>query len=127
MGLHLLSFVGFVISGVFAVWLVWGIARSGRGCRATRSVPHAAAGPCARSSSSTGSCGSARTMRPLAALGVDRRPERVQHGLLGRLDDRGEERVQVRVGNGERSTAVGGASSRSLAAVEKARKISPLP
>ena len=30
MGLHLLSFVGFVISGVFAVWLVWGIARSGR-------------------------------------------------------------------------------------------------
>ncbi len=29
-GLHLLSFVGFVISGIFAVWLVWGIARSGR-------------------------------------------------------------------------------------------------
>ena len=29
-GLHLLSFVGFTISGVFAVWLVWGIARSGR-------------------------------------------------------------------------------------------------
>ena len=30
MGLHLLSFVGFVISGIFGVWLVWGIARSGR-------------------------------------------------------------------------------------------------
>jgi ubiquinone biosynthesis protein len=30
MGLHLLSFVGFVLSGIFAVWLVWGIARSGR-------------------------------------------------------------------------------------------------
>jgi ubiquinone biosynthesis protein len=30
MGLHLLSFVGFMISGIFAVWLVWGIARSGR-------------------------------------------------------------------------------------------------
>ncbi len=29
-GLHLLSFVGFVLSGIFAVWLVWGIARSGR-------------------------------------------------------------------------------------------------
>ena len=29
-GLHLLSFVGFVVSGAFAVWLVWGIARSGR-------------------------------------------------------------------------------------------------
>jgi ubiquinone biosynthesis protein len=29
-GLHLLSFVGFIISGVFGVWLVWGIARSGR-------------------------------------------------------------------------------------------------
>ena len=29
-GLHLVSFVGFVLSGVFAVWLVWGIARSGR-------------------------------------------------------------------------------------------------
>jgi hypothetical protein len=26
----LLSFIGFVLSGVFAVWLVWGIARSGR-------------------------------------------------------------------------------------------------
>jgi ubiquinone biosynthesis protein len=30
MGLHLISFVGFMISGIFAVWLVWGIARSGR-------------------------------------------------------------------------------------------------
>ena len=30
MGLHLLSFVGFVISGVFGVWLVWGVMRSGR-------------------------------------------------------------------------------------------------
>ncbi len=30
MGLHLLSFIGFMISGIFAVWLVWGIARSGR-------------------------------------------------------------------------------------------------
>jgi ubiquinone biosynthesis protein len=29
-GLHLLSFVGFMFSGIFAVWLVWGIARSGR-------------------------------------------------------------------------------------------------
>ena len=29
-GLHLLSFVGFLISGFFGVWLVWGIARSGR-------------------------------------------------------------------------------------------------
>jgi ubiquinone biosynthesis protein len=29
-GLHLLSFIGFMISGIFAVWLVWGIARSGR-------------------------------------------------------------------------------------------------
>ena len=65
MGLHLLSFVGFVISGVFGVWLVWGIARSGR-CRLVTGltcllgqapvVPQAAA--------STGSCGSARTIRP---------------------------------------------------------------
>ncbi len=30
LGLHLLSFIGFVISGVFGLWLVWGIARSGR-------------------------------------------------------------------------------------------------
>ncbi len=29
-GLHLISFVGFMLSGIFAVWLVWGIARSGR-------------------------------------------------------------------------------------------------
>ena len=29
-GLHLISFVGFMISGIFGVWLVWGIARSGR-------------------------------------------------------------------------------------------------
>jgi ubiquinone biosynthesis protein len=30
MGLHLISFIGFMLSGIFAVWLVWGIARSGR-------------------------------------------------------------------------------------------------
>ena len=30
LGLHLLSFVGFVLSGVFGVWLLWGIVRSGR-------------------------------------------------------------------------------------------------
>jgi hypothetical protein len=29
-GLHVLAFLGFTFSGVFAVWLVWGIARSGR-------------------------------------------------------------------------------------------------
>ncbi len=29
-GLHLISFIGFMLSGVFAVWLIWGIARSGR-------------------------------------------------------------------------------------------------
>ncbi|MEO5634289.1 AarF/ABC1/UbiB kinase family protein [Gaiella sp.] len=29
-GLHLFSFVGFMLSAGFAVWLVWGIARSGR-------------------------------------------------------------------------------------------------
>ena len=30
MGIHLISFVGFVISGVFGIWLVWGVLRSGR-------------------------------------------------------------------------------------------------
>jgi ubiquinone biosynthesis protein len=30
MGLHLLSFVGFVFSGAFGVWLLWGVFRSGR-------------------------------------------------------------------------------------------------
>jgi len=30
MGLHLLSFVGFVVSGAFGLWLVWGIFRHGR-------------------------------------------------------------------------------------------------
>jgi ubiquinone biosynthesis protein len=30
MGLHLLAFVGFVLSGVFGVWLIWGIFRRGR-------------------------------------------------------------------------------------------------
>jgi ubiquinone biosynthesis protein len=29
-GLHLVAFIGFLISGVFGLWLVWGIARSGR-------------------------------------------------------------------------------------------------
>ena len=29
-GLHLLSFVGFMLSGALAVWLLWGIIRSGR-------------------------------------------------------------------------------------------------
>jgi ubiquinone biosynthesis protein len=30
MGLHLLSVIGFVLSGVFGVWLLWGVFRSGR-------------------------------------------------------------------------------------------------
>jgi ubiquinone biosynthesis protein len=30
MGLHLLSFLGFVISGAFGMWLVWGVLRHGR-------------------------------------------------------------------------------------------------
>jgi hypothetical protein len=30
MGLHLLSFIGFVLSGAFGLWLVWGIMRHSR-------------------------------------------------------------------------------------------------
>ncbi len=30
LGLHLLSVVGFVMSGAFGVWLLWGVLRSGR-------------------------------------------------------------------------------------------------
>jgi ubiquinone biosynthesis protein len=30
MGLHLLSFIGFVMSGAFGTWLLWGILKSGR-------------------------------------------------------------------------------------------------
>ncbi len=30
MGIHLLSFLGFVLSGIFGVWLIWGVLRSGR-------------------------------------------------------------------------------------------------
>jgi ubiquinone biosynthesis protein len=30
MGLHLVAFIGFLISGIFGFWLIWGIARSGR-------------------------------------------------------------------------------------------------
>ena len=30
MGLHLLSFVGFVLSGAFGLWLIWGVMRHGR-------------------------------------------------------------------------------------------------
>jgi ubiquinone biosynthesis protein len=30
MGLHLFSFVGFIVSGIFGLWLIWGIVRSGR-------------------------------------------------------------------------------------------------
>jgi len=30
MGLHLLSVVGFVLSGAFGIWLLWGVFRSGR-------------------------------------------------------------------------------------------------
>ena len=29
-GLHLLSVVGFVLSGAFGLWLMWGIVKSGR-------------------------------------------------------------------------------------------------
>jgi ubiquinone biosynthesis protein len=30
LGLHVLSFVGFVLSGAFGVWLMWGVMRHGR-------------------------------------------------------------------------------------------------
>ena len=30
LGLHLLSVVGFVISGAFGLWLLWGVLKSGR-------------------------------------------------------------------------------------------------
>jgi ubiquinone biosynthesis protein len=30
MGLHIISFVGFVVSGVFGLWLIWGVMRHGR-------------------------------------------------------------------------------------------------
>ena len=30
LGLHFLSVVGFVLSGVLGVWLLWGVLRSGR-------------------------------------------------------------------------------------------------
>jgi ubiquinone biosynthesis protein len=30
MGLHVLSFVGFVLSGVFGLWVIWGVLRHGR-------------------------------------------------------------------------------------------------
>jgi ubiquinone biosynthesis protein len=30
LGLHLLSFIGFVLSGIFGVWLIWGILRHSR-------------------------------------------------------------------------------------------------
>jgi ubiquinone biosynthesis protein len=29
-GLHLVSFLGFMVSALFGCWLIWGIARSGR-------------------------------------------------------------------------------------------------
>ena len=29
-GLHLLSFIGFVLSGAFGLWLIWGVMRHGR-------------------------------------------------------------------------------------------------
>ena len=29
-GLHLLSFVGFLLSGAFGLWLIWGVLRHGR-------------------------------------------------------------------------------------------------
>jgi hypothetical protein len=30
LGLHLISVLGFLISGAFGVWLLWGVFRSGR-------------------------------------------------------------------------------------------------
>jgi ubiquinone biosynthesis protein len=30
MGLHIISFIGFVVSGVFGLWLIWGVMRHGR-------------------------------------------------------------------------------------------------
>ena len=30
LGLHVVSVIGFVLSGVLGVWLLWGVVRSGR-------------------------------------------------------------------------------------------------
>ena len=30
LGLHVISFVGFILSGILGVWLLWGVIRSGR-------------------------------------------------------------------------------------------------
>jgi len=30
LGLHLISVVGFVLSGAFGLWLLWGVVKSGR-------------------------------------------------------------------------------------------------
>ncbi|MEX2612776.1 MAG: hypothetical protein WD380_04295, partial [Gaiellaceae bacterium] len=29
-GLHVLSFIGFIVSGAFGLWLIWGVLRHGR-------------------------------------------------------------------------------------------------
>ena len=56
-----------------------------------------------------------------------RRPERVQHRLLGRVDGRGEERVELRVRQRLLGRAAADLRARPAAAVANARKISPLP
>ena len=112
-GLHLLSFVGFVISGIFAVWLVWGIARSGRLVARRQRQPAVRPQQLEHRLVRQGA-----DDPPSAALRVDRRPERVQHRLLGRLDDGGEERVEVRVGNGDTIDA----DRRCLAALARRRR-----
>ena len=104
MGLHLLSFVGFVISGHLR-----GLARLGdrpvgeavgrrrSGVRLQPDARFAAAR--APQQLQHGLVGQGADDASLAPVGVDCRPERVEHRLLGRFDDGREERVQVLVGN----------------------------
>ena len=67
-GLHLLSFIGFMISGIFAVWLVWGIARSGPAVE--RRPSHAASAAYARilSREPTVPCDPASSRNPVAGI-----------------------------------------------------------
>ena len=120
LGLHLLSVVGFVLSGAFGVWLLWGIVKSGRLVRGRGLSPASQAAGAVEEREHL-VVREAAGDATVAADDVGRGPQRVEHGLLGRLDGRLEQLVEQLVGHELEHLAAGALDARHDARRSRAR------
>ena len=123
-GLHLLSFVGFMISGHLRASGSCGGSPGPGGCRAASSAAAGRAPAAARAPARAAGRGTIRPSRPVVSTAAQSALSTASSVASTAAAKSGS---RCASGTVARSTRIGGASSRSLAAVEKATKISPLP